>query len=77
MTKAKQSDIIIALRNHVFPNTWGLRSRDSDSSNANYIIGSLVRAQQGEPKFGNPKLLPIGNGFGFLFVFEDFDIYSN
>ena len=32
---------------------------------------SKVRNCWGNSKFGNPKLLPIGDGFGFLFVFED------
>ena len=32
-------------------------------------IGS--RAQHGEPKERNPKLLPIGDGFGFLLFFGD------
>ena len=30
-----------------------------------------VQVQQGEPKERNPKLLPIGDGFGFLLFFGD------
>ena len=32
---------------------------------------SLVQVGQGEPKERNPKLLPIGDGFGFLLFFGD------
>ena len=34
-------------------------------------IVSLVQVQQGEPKERNPKLLPIGDGFGFLVIFAE------
>ena len=28
------------------------------------------------PNSRNPNLIPIGNGFGFLFVFDDLDVIS-
>ena len=39
------------------------------------IMMSLVQVQLGEPKERNPKLLPIGDGFGFLVIFEE-NIFS-
>ena len=32
------------------------------------INGSLVQVQLGEPNMRNPKLLPVGDGFGFLLL---------
>ena len=32
------------------------------------INGSLVQVQLREPNMRNPKLLPIGDGFGFLLL---------
>ena len=49
-------------------------SRRRELVNVAFRFGSMPKNEQarsGEPKFGNPKLLPIGNGFGFLFVFGD------
>ena len=46
-----------------------------------YIVYCVfgVRASWGKcyhtvPNSSNPNLVPVGDGFGFLFVFDDFDM---
>ena len=44
---------------------------DSGSSGGNFV---KVQVLLPAPNSRNPNLMPIGDGFGFLFVFDEFDL---
>ena len=46
---------------------------DSGSSEGSFM---KVQVLLPAPNSRNPNLMPIGDGFGFLFVFDDLDVIS-
>ena len=52
-------------------NIAGLPTAIANYGSDNLIVSSFSYTYRGEPKERNPKLLPIGDGFGFLLFFGD------
>ena len=54
---------------HKRNDTWTLKELSEKNSASGFFLVQV-------PNSRNPNLVPVGDGFGFLFVFDDLDVIS-